>query len=125
MPLDDDLPPCGCGGEWDDGKVTEHSVFRENRDRLFQWVRSPEIPSDNNYAEKELTPIVIARKISFGSQSERGMETMEILMTILHTVRCRGRDPARFLKDALDKLAQDRNTDVSSLIPEIGLGKTA
>jgi len=99
------------------------SIFRENRDRLFQWVRSPEIPADNNYAERELRPTVIARKISFGSQSERGMETREILMTILHTVRCRGHDPARFLKEALDKLAQDRNTDVSSLIPEIGLGK--
>ncbi len=100
-------------------------IFRENHDRLFQWVRSPEIPADNNYAERELRPTVIARKISFGSQSERGMSTREVLMTILHTVRCRGHDPAVFLEKALDKLAQGRNTDVSSLIPEIRLDKIA
>jgi len=100
-------------------------IFKENNDRLFQWVKSPEIPADNNYAERELRPTVIARKISFGSQSERGMSTREVLMTILHTVRCRGHDPAVFLEEALDKLAQDRNTDASSLIPETGLEKTA
>ncbi len=86
-------------------------IFRENHDRLFQWVKSPEIPADNNYAERELRPTVIARKISFGSQSERGMSTREVIMTVLHTVRCRGHDPAEFLEKTLNALAKDRNAD--------------
>lgn len=94
-------------------------IFKENHDRLFQWTRSPEIPADNNYVERELRPTVIARKISFGSQSERGMSTREVMMTILHTVRCRGHDPAKFVEEALDRVAQDRSTDVTSLIPKI------
>jgi len=93
------------------------SIFTENDGRLFQWTRSPEIPADNNYAERELRPTVIARKISFGSQSEKGMDTREILMTVLHTVRCRGHDPAKFIEQALDMVSKDRNADVSSLLP--------
>jgi len=74
---------------------------------MFQWVKSPDIPVENNFAERALRPMVIARKVSFGSQSERGLKTREILMTILHTARCRGHDPAAFLERALDLIAEN------------------
>ena len=83
---------------------------------MFQWVASPDIPAENNFAERELRPMVIARKISFGSQSERGLKTREILMTILHTARCRGHDPAEFLERALDLLAQNDPAAVIRLL---------
>ncbi len=46
------------------------TVFRDKAARLYHWARSPAIPADNNRVERELRPLVIARKISFGSQSE-------------------------------------------------------
>ena len=57
------------------------NIFREHEEHLFVWAENPNIPCHNNYAERNLLPIVIARKISFGCQSERGMATREILMS--------------------------------------------
>jgi hypothetical protein len=95
------------------------NIFREHPNRLFQWTKSPEIPAENNFAERGLRPSVIARKISFGSQSDRGMQTREILMTILHTARARGADPENTLKKILDILCQNPDADV---MPLLGFG---
>jgi len=92
------------------------NIFREHPDRLFQWVKSPEIPSENNFAERGLRPSVIARKISFGSQSQQGMRTREIIMTFLHTARIRGLDPRAALRDALNLLCRDPSTDIAPLL---------
>lgn len=91
------------------------NIFREHADKLFQWVKSPEIPADNNFAERNLRPTVIARKLSFGSQSDMGMRTREVLMSFLHTARLRGLNPETALKDALDILSRDPTADVLPL----------
>jgi transposase len=86
-------------------------IFRENEKRLYHWARDRTIPADNNLAERDLRSLVIARKNSFGSQSDRGARTREILMTVLHTLKKRTDDvPGRF-KQALDRLAADPTTD--------------
>jgi hypothetical protein len=36
-------------------------IFTINEDRLFHWVRDRRVPADNNYAERNLRPTVIAR----------------------------------------------------------------
>jgi transposase len=98
------------------------NIFREKTDNLFQWVQSPKIPAENNYAERALRPLVIARKICFGSHSEQGLDTREIIMTILNTAKCRGHDPAIFLEKILDILAKNKNADISKILsikPEI------
>jgi len=46
------------------------NIFREQTPRLFHWTKSPKIPAENNRAERELRPLVIARKISFGIRLE-------------------------------------------------------
>ncbi len=92
------------------------NIFRENPDKLFQWVRSPDVPADNNYAERELRPTVISRKISFGSQSEKGLKTREILMTILHTAQARGHNPAEFLRKAMNMLAENKPDDITKML---------
>jgi len=93
------------------------NIFREHHDKVFQWVRSPNIPADNNYAERELRPTVIARKISFGSHSEQGLKTRETMMTVLHTAKCYGWDnPAEFLEKALDAIADNPDADIYELM---------
>jgi len=54
---------------------------------------------------------VFARKISFGSQSDVGAKTREILMTVLHTLKKRSPDVTIAFKSALDKLAEDGDID--------------
>jgi len=86
-------------------------IFREKADRLYHWTRNRNIPADNNLAERELRPLVIARKISFGSQSDAGAKTREILMTVLHTLKKRTADVTTVFKSALDKIAEQADID--------------
>ena len=87
------------------------SIFRDQTKRLFHWAKSPKIPADNNRAERELRPLVIARKVSFGSQSEAGARTRETLMTVLLTLRKRSSlNVTAAFDQALNRLA-DGKTD--------------
>jgi len=87
-------------------------IFREKADRLYHWAEDRNVPADNNLAERELRPLVIARKISFGSQSDAGAKTREILMTVLHTLKKTTVDVTGALKSALDKLAEQGDIDI-------------
>ena len=92
------------------------NLFREKADRLYHWAEDRAVPADNNRAERELRPLVIARKISFGSQSEAGAHTREVLMSVLHTLRKRTRDVTWAFQQALDALAADKTIDLYKLL---------
>lgn len=92
------------------------NIFRENAARLYHWARHPSIPAENNRAERELRPLVIARKISFGSQSEQGLKTREVLMSVLHTLRKRTDDLFEAFTGALDALAVNPSRDPYDLL---------
>ncbi len=90
------------------------NLFREKSRRLFHWAKDPKIPAENNRAERELRPLVIARKISFGSQSVAGARTREVLMSVLHTLRKRTDDVTNLtaaFERGLNRLAGDDNID--------------
>jgi hypothetical protein len=87
-------------------------IFREKAERLYHWADDRQVPADNNLAERELRPLVIARKISFGSQSDAGAKTREILMTVLHTLKKRTADVTTAFKFALDSLAEQGDIDI-------------
>ncbi len=87
-------------------------IFRQKAARLYHWAEDRNIPADNNRAERELRPLVIARKISFGSQSDAGARTREILMTVLHTLKKKNGDVTAAFKSALDKLAKQHDVDI-------------
>ncbi len=87
-------------------------IFRQKAQRLYHWAEDRNIPADNNRAERELRPLVIARKISFGSQSDAGARTREILMTVLHTLKKKTGDVTATFKSALDELAKQHDIDI-------------
>jgi transposase len=88
------------------------NIFRENPHRLYHWVDSRNVPSDNNRSERELRPLVIARKISFGSQSDEGLKTREVLMTVLGTLYKRyPQDVLTKLENFLNQYALNPNID--------------
>ena len=57
---------------------------------LFVFVAEPDVPSDNNPAERSLRHLVISRKVSGGTRSERGTESKMTLASIFGTWRARG-----------------------------------
>lgn len=91
-------------------------IFRQKAQRLYHWAKDPAVPADNNFAERELRPLVVARKVSFGSQSKKGAATRETLMSALHTLRKRTADPAAALHACLDHLAANPAADPYDLL---------
>jgi len=92
------------------------NIFREKAERLFHWTKDPSIPADNNLAERELRPLVIARKLSFGSQSDEGARTREVLMTVLRTLKKNVPRPHDTLKHALNVLAETPHANTFHLL---------
>lgn len=91
-------------------------IFCDHSDRLYHWVSDRTVPADNNSCERELRPTVIARKVSFGSQSEEGAQTREILMSVLHTLKKRSPQAEQHLKGVLDQLATNPKQDLFPLL---------
>lgn len=91
-------------------------IFCEHSQRLYHWVSDRKVPADNNRCERELRPTVIARKVSFGSQSQDGAKTREILMSVLHTLKKRRPNVEQYLKGVLDQLALDPKQDPFPLL---------
>ena len=60
---------------------------------LFVFVARPEVPSDNNLAERSVRPLVIARKISGGSRSPAGSQTRMALFSCFGTWAAQGLNP--------------------------------
>ena len=100
-------------------------IFREREGERFHWVEDPAVPAENNRAERMGRPLAVARKVSHGSQSERGLEVREILMSVLLTLRMRhGERMTAVLSAALDRLAADPGVDlVRELFPEYNPAK--
>jgi transposase len=86
-------------------------LVRANADRLYHWADDRRVPAENNLAERDLRPTVIARNVSLGSQSDAGAHTHGILMSVLHTRKKRGYGVVAHLKGVLDQLADDLHQD--------------
>ena len=86
-------------------------ILQAHADRLYHWAEDRRIPADNNLAERDLRPTVIARKVSFGSPSDAGARTRGILMSVRHTLKQRTIDAVAHRNRVLDPLARDRHRD--------------
>lgn len=97
-------------------------IFKKSQHRLFEWVEDRGVPADNNRAERELRPVVIARKTSFGSQSVRGAKTRSILMTLINTVKKRHKDKTftEWFKALLDEWVANPRLTPKKILGLIG-----
>ena len=95
-------------------------LFHTQEPRLYPWVQDRRVPPDNNLAERDLRPTVIARKVSFGSSSDGGAKTRSILMSMLHTLNKRRGDLSleSIFKNLLDEIAKNPKVQIASLFPE-------
>jgi transposase len=93
-------------------------IFIDHEDRLFHWVDDRRVPADNNRAERDLRPTVIARKVSFRSSSDAGAETRSILMSVLHTLnKRRGKESLESVfKGILDEIVTNPSVDLAPLV---------
>ena len=91
-------------------------IFLKNAPRLYHWAQNRQVPADNNLAERDLRPTVIARKVSFGSVSDAGAHTRGILMSVLYSLKKHRFNVEYHLKSVLDQLAKDTSQDPYPLL---------
>ena len=78
-------------------KTVKESLFK-NREKYLTCLRFPGIvPPDNNKAERGLRHLVIKRKISYGSKTDKGSETTSVLASVLLSLKWM--NPDNFIKN--------------------------
>jgi len=77
------------------------SVCKNHREDLFRFVDNPQIDSTNNRAERGLRHVVIIRKISNGSRSEKGAKITCRLLSVLQTAKLQSKDYIGFMGNLL------------------------
>ena len=82
---------------------------------LFTFAFVAGVDPTNNHAERALRPFVLWRKVSFGSQSERGCLFAQRMMTVAHTLRLQGRSVFKFVVEACQ--AHLAGAPLPSLLP--------
>jgi transposase len=93
-------------------------LLRSLRDKAHQWwyfLDHPEIPPDNNLAERSLRLAVTKRKVSGGSRSMSRFKQTADLLSVIQTCRFQGRSAMAFFRDAL--FAHSCDFLMPSLIP--------
>ena len=68
--------------------------LKEEAENLYTFLREDDIDATNNRAERALRPLVVRRKVSYGSTSEEGERWVERVMTLRET--CRQNDRSFF-----------------------------
>lgn len=91
--------------QWiDKAGATAGHLLRSLRDKANQWwyfLDYPEIPPDNNQAERSLRLAVTKRKVSGGSRSMNRFKHTAHLLTVVQTCRRQGRSVIDFFAQAL------------------------
>lgn len=68
---------------------------------MFTFLDHPEVPSDNNHAERQIRPAVMVRKNSYANGSDGGTETQAVLMSVFQTLKQRGNNPVSAVLEAV------------------------
>ena len=70
-------------------------------DKLWIFTKVPEMEPTNNLAERDLRKLVIWRKKSYGTRSDRGQRLVERITSVAQTAKRHGVNTLRFIQDSL------------------------
>ena len=68
---------------------------------LWLFLEDPAVPATNNLAERQIRPLVIAKKISFGVKSERGARFIERIYSLVLTCQQQNKDVLPWLQNSI------------------------
>jgi len=83
--------------------ATYKDSLRTNKAAYFVCLQYPNIPPDNNKAERSLRHLVIKRKACFGSKTQKGADVLSVLYSVLLSLHWR--NPSDYFAE-YDKLLQ-------------------
>ena len=88
-----------------------------HREGLSVFVDKPHVPPDNNRAELALRGAVIGRRLSFGSDSEKGAKFTAMMYSVAGTLAMNGIDVRRWLEAWLTACAENGGEPPDDLEP--------
>jgi len=74
----------------------------DNFEKLWTFTRIIDMEPTNNMAERDLRKLVIWRKKSYGTRSDRGKKFVERITTVSQTIRKQGGNVLRFIQQAVE-----------------------
>jgi len=83
--------------------ATLKTSLRSNQAAYFVCLKYPNIPPDNNKAERALRHVVLKRKACFGSKTQKGADVLSVLYSVLLSLHWR--QPQDFFSE-YDRLLQ-------------------
>jgi len=89
--------------------------FRKHGAAFFEFITTPGIDPTNNLAEQAIRFVVLDRKVTQGTRSEKGRQWSERIWTAIATCEQTGRDTMQFLRESL--LAHWQALPPPSLLP--------
>ena len=98
------------------GKAIAYSL--DNWKELTRFLKSEQIPPDNNRSERALRVVALYRKNSLFVGDEEGGQNLADLLTILATCAANGVNPLPYLTDILPRVAEHPNNRIDELLPQ-------
>ena len=98
-----------------EGKALRSLV--NHREGLCVFVDRPQVPLDNNLAERVLRGPAIGRRLSFGSDSENGARFTAVMYSVVGTLALNGIDVLRWLEAWLEACAKNAGRPPDDLSP--------
>jgi len=89
--------------------------FRKHGDAYFRFITTPGVEPTNNLAEQAIRFVVIDRRITQGTRSERGQRWCERIWTAIATCTQQGQSVFEYLREAVSAHLNDQ--PIPSLIP--------
>jgi transposase len=96
----------GYSGKSAIGKAMRY--FLKSYDDFVRFIDNPEVPIDNNPAERVLRNPVVGRKTWYGTHSPRGAETAAILFSLVESCKLSKVNPREYFKKLVEDLQQSK-----------------
>ena len=84
------------------GKNLTKRILKYQED-IFRFVEDPKLEWHNNRAERQIRPLVVSRKMSFGSDTIDGAKRNCVLHSVIETCALNKMKPLDFIKDIILK----------------------
>jgi len=88
--------------EHEDTQRLRDRIIRHNRE-LFIFLDNPSVEPTNNRAERQLRPMVIKRKLTFGNRSDLGASNEAVVMSVVETGVLNGVEPLNIFRALSEK----------------------
>ena len=94
-------------------------IISDEFERLWTFRSIEGMDPTNNMAERDLRKLVLWRKKSYGTRSERGKKFVERITSVVETLKKNKRSPLKYLEDAIQAFYAKQSPP--SIAPALGI----